>query len=97
MHADEVDTDAVPLAKGMPAEDYPFERSVYRWLDGESATIECITDLPEAATDLARFVAALQRVDSHGGPRRPGKQPSGRQNGTARPSGSTETSTREIC
>ncbi len=58
----------VPLAKGMPAEGYPWEWSVYRWLEGETATAERIADLAQAATDLAQFVAALQRVDPTRGP-----------------------------
>ena len=58
----------VPLAKGMPAEGYPWEWSVYRWLEGEEATVERITDLGGAAIALAEFVGALQRVDPTGGP-----------------------------
>ena len=58
----------VPLAKGTPGEGYPWHWSVYRWLDGENATIERITDPGQAATELARFVAALQRIDATGGP-----------------------------
>jgi aminoglycoside phosphotransferase (APT) family kinase protein len=58
----------VPLAMGAPAEGYPWRWSVYRWLEGETATIERITDFRQAATDLARFIAALQRIDPAGGP-----------------------------
>ena len=58
----------VPLAQGTPADEYPWEWSVYRWLEGETATIERIADPGQAATDLARFVAALQRVDPTNGP-----------------------------
>jgi aminoglycoside phosphotransferase (APT) family kinase protein len=57
----------VPLADGMPAEGYPFEWSVYRWLKGENATLERVTDLSRLATDLAQFVAALQQIDPTGG------------------------------
>jgi aminoglycoside phosphotransferase (APT) family kinase protein len=62
----------VPLAEGMPAEDYPWEWSIYRWLEGETATTERITDLSQSAADLAEFVAALQRIDPTAGPS-PGK------------------------
>lgn len=58
----------VPLAKGTPAEGYPWDWSVYRWLEGENATLDRIADPTQAATDLARFVAALQRIDPTGGP-----------------------------
>lgn len=57
-----------PLANGKPAETFPFEWSVYRWLEGETATSERIADLAQAAADLAGFIAALQRVDPTDGP-----------------------------
>jgi aminoglycoside phosphotransferase (APT) family kinase protein len=58
----------VPLADGMPAEGYPFEWSVYRWLRGQDATVQPVTDPSQLATDLAQFVAALQQIDTAGGP-----------------------------
>ena len=58
----------VPLAKGTPGEGYPWHWSVYRWLEGENATIERIADPRQAATKLAQFIAALQRIDPTGGP-----------------------------
>jgi len=58
----------VPLAKGAPAEGYPWQWSVYRWLEGETATIERIADLGEFATTLAEFLIALRRIDPTGGP-----------------------------
>jgi len=67
----------VPLAKGMPAEGYPWRWSVCRWLPGENATVEPIADLLQAAAALAQFVAALQRIDTTGGPR-PGPHNFGR-------------------
>jgi aminoglycoside phosphotransferase (APT) family kinase protein len=65
----------IPLRKGVPTDGYPWDWSVYRWLDGEAATVEPIADLVQAASDLARFIAALQRVDSADGP------PPGEHNG----------------
>lgn len=58
----------IPLADGMPAKGYPFEWSIYRWLEGEPATARPIADLAQAAADLAAFVAALQGIDPTGGP-----------------------------
>jgi len=58
----------VPLAMGMPAQGYPWQWSVYQWLEGENATIESLADPRQAATRLAQFVAALQRIDPTGGP-----------------------------
>ena len=58
----------VPLAHGAPGEGFPFPWSVYRWLDGENVADEPDVDLPDAAVRLGRFVAALQRIDTAGGP-----------------------------
>jgi aminoglycoside phosphotransferase (APT) family kinase protein len=38
-------------------------------LEGENATFDRISDLREAAADLAEFISALQRIDPTGGPR----------------------------
>lgn len=57
-----------PLAMGTPGDGYPWRWSVYRWLEGENATIERIADPSQAALDLARFIAALHRIDPTGGP-----------------------------
>lgn len=62
----------VPLALGEPGEGYACHWSVYRWLEGEIATPDGLADPREAASALARFVLALQRVDTAGGPA-PGK------------------------
>ena len=58
----------VPLARGMPAAGYPWDWSIYEWLDGETAYVAPIADTVSLATDLAQFVAALQRIDAAGGP-----------------------------
>lgn len=58
----------VPLAKGTPAEGYPWEWGVYRWLDGENPTVDRIADPDSLAMDVARFVEALHRLDLTGGP-----------------------------
>ena len=57
-----------PIARGEPGEGYPWGWSVYGWLEGENATIDRITDRRLLAADLARFIAALQEIDSTGGP-----------------------------
>jgi len=58
----------VPLAKGAPAHGYPWKWSVYRWLEGETATVRRIADLSRFASALAGFLKALQRIDPAGGP-----------------------------
>ena len=57
-----------PIALGEPAEGYPCQWLICRWLDGENATLERIADPSLAATDLAGFISALQAVDPTGGP-----------------------------
>ncbi len=59
---------SAPVAKGEPAEGYPFPWSVYRWLDGEAATAEGLVDPHATAKELAGFVRALWRIDPTGGP-----------------------------
>ena len=58
----------IPLGKGTPAEGYPWHWSVYRWLEGEPATMDRIADPRQAATELAQFIGALQQIDPLGGP-----------------------------
>ncbi|HEU4947214.1 MAG TPA: aminoglycoside phosphotransferase family protein [Kribbella sp.] len=58
----------VPLAKGAPAEGYPFNWSIRRWLDGETASPERVGDLSDLAVSVAEFIRALQRVDATDGP-----------------------------
>ena len=58
-----------PLAIGKPGDGYPWEWSVYRWIEGEAVARERIGDLKNFATGLADFLIALQRIDTTGGPR----------------------------
>ena len=60
----------VPLAIGHPADGYPFDWSVYKWLPGENAN-GTINDLDQAAVDLAAFVKTLHQVDTTGAHPRP--------------------------
>jgi aminoglycoside phosphotransferase (APT) family kinase protein len=57
-----------PLARGAPAEDYPWPWSVYEWLSGETAAVAPIADLRRFAIALAEFLLALQRIDAADGP-----------------------------
>lgn len=62
----------IPLAKGKPGAGYPFSWSIYRWLDGEPASTDGISDPVRFALELAGFLAALRDIDATAGPR-PGK------------------------
>jgi aminoglycoside phosphotransferase (APT) family kinase protein len=57
-----------PIAVGRPDDRFPRPWSVYRWIDGETATVDRINGLVELATDLAGFLTALQKIDAGGGP-----------------------------
>ncbi|MFF1716690.1 aminoglycoside phosphotransferase family protein [Streptomyces sp. NPDC058268] len=61
-------TISAPLGKGEPGEGYPFPWSVYRWLEGETATTDSLADPLGTAADLAGFATALRRIDPTGGP-----------------------------
>lgn len=52
----------VPVARGAPGAGYPWFWSVHTWIPGESPTGPISTD------ELVAFVAALQQIDTAGGP-----------------------------
>lgn len=58
----------ISLAVGAPGEGFPWRWSVCRWLDGEPATPQRLSDPEQTARDLAGFVRAMQRIDPSGGP-----------------------------
>jgi aminoglycoside phosphotransferase (APT) family kinase protein len=58
----------VPLAMGEPGDGYPWRWSIYRWLEGETPTMDRIAAPREAATALAGFVTDLWRIDPTDGP-----------------------------
>lgn len=58
----------VPLAQGVPAAGYPYPWSIYRWLPGDTAVTAPIADLPQFATEVGHFLAALQQIDPSAGP-----------------------------
>jgi aminoglycoside phosphotransferase (APT) family kinase protein len=54
----------------MPAEGYPWEWSVYTWLEGENPTAGAVVADPSALMrDAVQFVDALRKVDLADGPR----------------------------
>lgn len=58
----------VPLARGAPAEGYPWEWGVYSWLDGENPTLDGLADPESLTADLATFVKALHTLELRRGP-----------------------------
>jgi aminoglycoside phosphotransferase (APT) family kinase protein len=57
-----------PVARGVAGPDFSRPWSVYRWLDGDPATVERIAGLERFATDLAGFLTALYGIDPSDGP-----------------------------
>lgn len=57
-----------PVARGEPEPAFPRPWSVYRWLQGEPATVERVHDLELFAHDLSVFLAALYEIDPASGP-----------------------------
>jgi len=58
-----------PVAKGHPANDYPFPWAIYRWIDGQPYRDDLVQDERQAAADLAQFVVELRGIDPRGAPR----------------------------
>jgi aminoglycoside phosphotransferase (APT) family kinase protein len=57
-----------PLARGEPAEGYPFPWSVHCWIEGEIAASAEISDRDAFARAVAGFLTALQAIDASEGP-----------------------------
>jgi aminoglycoside phosphotransferase (APT) family kinase protein len=59
----------VPLERGSPCDFYPWQWSVYRWLEGTAAdSSDSLSDPVGAAAELGRFIAALHGIESTGVP-----------------------------
>lgn len=59
---------AMPLVRGKPSSEYPLHWSVYKWIEGRTASLERIKDLSQFTTALAEFLNALQQSDATNGP-----------------------------
>jgi aminoglycoside phosphotransferase (APT) family kinase protein len=57
----------VPLGHGVPGEGYPWHWTVCPWLPGEIAALVPVADMGWSAEILARFITALQEIDTAGG------------------------------
>ena len=57
-----------PVALGRPAAGFPWPWSVNRWIEGETAITADIPDRSRFAVDVARFLIALQALDTAGAP-----------------------------
>jgi aminoglycoside phosphotransferase (APT) family kinase protein len=57
-----------PVALGEPGSGFPRPWSIYRWIEGNPASVDGIADLSVFADDLAGFLHALHAIDASGGP-----------------------------
>jgi aminoglycoside phosphotransferase (APT) family kinase protein len=57
-----------PVGQGRPNDIYPLSWAVYRWLDGAVYSDGVVADEARAARDVARFIAALRRLDPSAAP-----------------------------
>jgi aminoglycoside phosphotransferase (APT) family kinase protein len=57
-----------PVAMGLPTAEFPRPWSVYRWLAGEPASPDRVTDPVAFAARLAGFLTGLQAIDTADGP-----------------------------
>jgi aminoglycoside phosphotransferase (APT) family kinase protein len=57
-----------PVAMGRPSTRFPWPWSIYRWIDGETASVGRINDMTSFASDLGAFLAALYDIDASDGP-----------------------------
>jgi aminoglycoside phosphotransferase (APT) family kinase protein len=56
------------VALGRPGAGFSRPWSIYRWIEGDIASVDRIASLPVFAVDLAGFLAALCAIDASGGP-----------------------------
>lgn len=57
-----------PIGLGQPGEGFPWSWSISDWLEGEPATRERVDDPVQFGWDVAKFLTALQAIDTDGGP-----------------------------
>lgn len=55
-----------PLELGEPTENYPYQWSVVRWLEGDISTIDAVS--PDTGARLAEVLQALHKIDTTGEP-----------------------------
>lgn len=58
-----------PVAQGRPERGYPWNWSVYHWIEGEGASPDSIASLPEFARSLGQFLGQMHSVRAADGPR----------------------------
>ena len=57
-----------PVATGRPSDEFPRPWSVYRWIEGEPASVAPVANSTSFASELGRFISELHAIDARGGP-----------------------------
>ncbi len=57
-----------PFGKGKPAEGYPYQWSIYRWIEGETPVVDQLKDPESLAMDLAKFIVLFHKIALKDGP-----------------------------
>ncbi|MCU0354858.1 MAG: aminoglycoside phosphotransferase family protein [Cytophagales bacterium] len=63
----------MPVSAGKPSEEYPFQWSVYRWIEGDIYKADRFKDSDEAVWSIVRFLSELQKIDTTNAPQ-PGEE-----------------------
>ena len=58
----------IPMARGRPGRGYPFDWSIYKWIDGDPLATAELWRSTELACQLAGFLRALQSCPADAGP-----------------------------
>jgi len=64
-----------PVERGRPDDAYPFAWAIFDWIEGRPYADDLVPDEHRAATDLARFVRELRRMETGDGVPRGGRRP----------------------
>lgn len=57
-----------PLARGTSTKEYPWDWSIYEWIEGQVTTLETILSMEQFAYDLAHFLQAFEKINTSEGP-----------------------------
>jgi aminoglycoside phosphotransferase (APT) family kinase protein len=57
-----------PISQGHPTKDYPFDWSVYKWIEGDIFNINTFQDSNPALLSMVQFISALQRINTTDAP-----------------------------
>jgi aminoglycoside phosphotransferase (APT) family kinase protein/RimJ/RimL family protein N-acetyltransferase len=58
----------IPIAKGLPTEEYPYPWAIYSWLQGSNPIVGALQNPLALAHELASFIRALHTIDLPDGP-----------------------------